>query len=412
MVKLSTTLLLCLIILLGISGLAFASENNCMTCHQDFEDDDGPAHKISSDIHYVNGLGCVDCHGGDPSLDDMDDVRDSKGYRGVPDFKEVPGFCASCHSDAAYMHEHNPALPTDQLLKYKTSTHGKQLFGKGDTNVANCISCHTVHEIGDANMPHSSTYAQNIPATCGKCHSDSEHMAPYNISATQVDDYKKSVHGIALLEKNDLGAPVCNDCHGNHGAAPPGIGSVADVCGNCHALEAELFNDSPHKEAFSDNEIPMCEVCHSNHFIEKPNDAMIGIEEPALCVNCHSADDGTKGFETAKGMSESINKLVNAHNEAKLVLDEAIEKGMMTTDEEFRLKEVGQILIQTRASIHSYDLNTVLPKAEEGMKRADTVKNNSAALIDEYYFRRKGLGFATLFITVVCIALYMRIRRL
>ena len=42
--------------------------------------------------------------------------------------------------------------------------------------------------------------------------------------ATNMPSGSKSVHGKALLEKGDLSAPTCNNCHGNHGAAPPQIG--------------------------------------------------------------------------------------------------------------------------------------------------------------------------------------------
>ena len=49
---------------------------------------------------------------------------------------------------------------------------------------------------------------------------------------------------------------------------------------------------------------------------------------------------------------------------------------------------------------------------KDGLKKAETVKANSAALIDEYYFRRKGLGIATLFITLLCIGLYLKIRKI
>ncbi|MFQ6007826.1 MAG: hypothetical protein ACE5K8_02640, partial [Candidatus Zixiibacteriota bacterium] len=185
--------------------------------------------------------------GGDPSLEDMDEVREVKNYRGVPSYLEVPAFCARCHSNPAYMHEYNPALPVDQLDKYKTSVHGKRLFGYRDTKVANCVSCHGVHDIGDARMPHSSTHPLNIVKTCSKCHADKAYMADYDIPTNQVVEYMQSVHGVALLERKDLGAPACNDCHGNHGAAPPGVSSLSAVCGNCHALEAELFNSSPQR---------------------------------------------------------------------------------------------------------------------------------------------------------------------
>ncbi len=389
-----------------------ADVNNCITCHQEWEDNDGPSFKFSRDIHSQNGLGCADCHGGDPTLDDMDEVRQSKNYRGVPDHLQVPDFCARCHSDASYMHNHNPSLPVDQLAKYKTSVHGQRLFGLGDKKVANCISCHTVHEIGDAKMPHSSTHPQNIPKTCAHCHADAKYMAEYDIPTNQYDDYKQSVHGIALLVDNDLGAPACNDCHGNHGAAPPGVNSLAAVCGVCHALEAQLFDGSPHKAAYEEYDIPMCEICHSNHKILKPTDAMIGSSDTAVCTDCHAPDDGTKGIYTADSIKTLIRDLVEARDSASVVLEDAKAKGMMTVNEEFLLKDVNQSLIQTRTMVHSFDVDSVAPRAEDGLAKADTVRVNSLNLIDEYYFRRKGLGIATLIITFLVIMLYIRIRRL
>ena len=338
------------IIILGLilaPTFVTAQDDNCLTCHQDFEDEDsGPSHLITRDIHFQKGLGCADCHGGDRSLDDMDDVRESRGWRGVPTHLEVPDFCARCHSDANYMHEHNPSLPTDQLAKFKTSIHGQRLFNDRDDKAANCASCHGSHQIADARTPHSNTHPLNLPQTCANCHADTTHMAGYNIPTDQFENYTASVHGKALFERNDLGAPVCNDCHGNHGAAPPGMTSVSHVCGNCHAIEAELFDASPHRAAFEENDFPMCETCHSNHLIEEPFDQMVGNREPSLCVNCHDEDDGTQGLAIAAAMSLAVEKLANAHNEARLALDDAITKGMMTTDEEFRFKEVAQALIQ------------------------------------------------------------------
>lgn len=402
------TSLMAVLVLGGVSVYA----DNCRDCHFDFEDEDGPSHKFVRDIHAQKGLGCVDCHGGDASLEDMDDVRNVRGYRGVPSHGEVPQFCARCHSDAAYMHEHNPSLPTDQLDKYKTSVHGQRLFNNNDSKVANCVSCHAVHEIGDAKMPHSSTHPVNLIETCGKCHSDAEYMDGYGIGTGQVEDYKQSVHGVALLERGDLGAPACNDCHGNHGAAPPGVSSLSAVCGNCHALEAELYNSSPHEPAFAANDFPMCETCHSNHKILKPSDKQVGTGDEAYCGECHAADDGTRAFVTAEAISGAIGQLVAAHAVADSVLSEAIEKGMMTTDEEFRLKEVEQALIQTRTMVHAFNEDSVLSRATPGIEKADTVRINSASLIDEYHFRRKGLGFATLFITILAVALYIKIKRI
>jgi len=394
------------------TGLLLAQEDRCLGCHQEFEDSDGPSFKISRDIHFQRGLGCVDCHGGDPALDDMDEVRAVKGYRGAPDHYQIPEFCGRCHSDAAYMRNHNPSLPTDQLDKYRTSVHGQLLFGKRDAKVADCVSCHSVHEIAGGKIPHSATYPTNLPFTCGKCHSDSAYMAPYGIPTDQVAKFQQSVHGQALLEKNDLGAPSCNSCHSNHGAAPPGVASLAAVCGNCHAFEAQAFLKSPHREAFEANDFPMCETCHSNHLVEKPDDRMIGPGDGSTCMECHAVDDGTRAFLVADSASHLIGKLVAAHDSARTLVVEAAAKGMMTTDEEFALKEVNQLLIQTRTLVHAFALDELAPKAEAGLAKADSLQGNAAALIDDYYFRRKGLALATLFITIAAIALYLKIRKM
>ena len=87
--------------------------------------------------------------------------------------------------------------------------------------------------------------------TCGGCHSNPDTMKPYGIPTDQASKYLQSVHANALLKKQDLSAPTCNDCHGNHGAAPPGVASVENVCSNCHAFQAQLFDASPHKQAFA-----------------------------------------------------------------------------------------------------------------------------------------------------------------
>jgi predicted CXXCH cytochrome family protein len=403
----------CLLITFLLIGSASASKpNQCVVCHLDWEDDDGPSHLYSKDVHGQRGLGCEDCHGGDPTLEDMDEVRESVSFVGVPHHLEVPEFCARCHSDASYMREHNPSLPVDQLTKYRTSVHGQKLFSEKDELVANCVSCHSGHQIANAQLPYSSVHPLNLPATCGKCHSDAEYMTGRDIPTNQLELYRQSVHGQALLERHDLGAPACNDCHGNHAASPPGSSSLAAVCGLCHAMEAELFADSPHAEAFAENDFPICETCHGNHAIFQASDDMIGIAEPAFCVECHSNDDGTLGFITADSVAKSITSLVEARSEAAAVLAEAREKGMMTTDEEFRLKEVDQILVQARTLVHTFNIDSVSSKTQVGLAAADTVAIASASLIDEYYFRRKGLALASLFITLLVALLWRKIRQI
>ena len=70
----------------------------------------------------------------------------------------------------------------------------------------------------------------------------------------------------------------------------------------------------------------MCETCHSNHLIEKPFDQMVGAKEPALCINCHEDGDGNQGLAVAAAMSLAVEKLANAHTEARIALVDAIAK--------------------------------------------------------------------------------------
>ncbi len=142
------------------------------------------------------------------------------------------------------------------------------LNAKGDPNAAECASCHGSHEIQPVKDSRSLVYATNIPSVCANCHSDAKLMSKYKIPTDQYDNYVSSVHGVALLEKGDLSSPSCNDCHGNHGAVPPGVESISKVCGTCHVLNMELFEQSPHKKAFDENNYPECESCHGNHLVK------------------------------------------------------------------------------------------------------------------------------------------------
>src|SRR5207302_3770519 len=101
-----------------------------------------------------------------------------------------------------------------------------------------------------------------------------------------------------------LSAPTCNDCHGNHGAAPPGAGSVVNVCGTCHAVFAQKFSTSVHAQIFDRG----CVECHSNHAVRQPSDAMLGTDGQSLCATCHSGADD-KGIRAAAQMRADIEQL-------------------------------------------------------------------------------------------------------
>ena len=80
---------------------------------------------------------------------------------------------------------------------------------------------------------------------------------------------RRSVHWAAMTAKGDLSAPTCNSCHGNHGAVPPGVNWVGNVCGQCHTVQADLFKSSVHAKAFTEMGTPGCATCHENHAIRR-----------------------------------------------------------------------------------------------------------------------------------------------
>jgi len=366
---------------------------------------------LKSSIHFqptFNNEGpiadCVTCH----SVHDIKNVKDpaSKVYP-----TKIVELCGSCHSSAEFMKQYNPGLPIDQVSKYRTSVHG-HLNSKGDPNAAECASCHGSHEIFAVKDSRSLVYATNIPSVCSKCHSDAKLMAKYKIPTDQYANYVKSVHGVALLEKGDLSSPSCNDCHGNHGAVPPGVESISKVCGTCHVLNMELFEESPHKKAFDEHNYPECESCHGNHLVEPATDAMVGTQKPAVCVNCHSNEKNTKGFIVAGKMKTLIDSLKTEDSETKSILNEASQKGMDVSDATFSLKDVRQVLIQSRTTIHAFDLDKFKAQIDDGFNIVSKAKLSGEEAIDDYYYRRIGLGFSTVIVTLLVIGLYFKLRKL
>ncbi len=76
--------------------------------------------------------------------------------------------CARCHNDERLALRYN--LPTDRVPSYADSYHGLALRG-GSQSVANCASCHGVHNILRSSDARSTVNAANLAKTCGACHS-------------------------------------------------------------------------------------------------------------------------------------------------------------------------------------------------------------------------------------------------
>ncbi|HWO00160.1 MAG TPA: cytochrome c3 family protein [Blastocatellia bacterium] len=393
-----------------IGSAAAQRKDSCVECHKEIEGPLGDSVTLNNgDIHQSRGLSCADCHGGDPTQDDPPGAMNPlKGFVAKPKSKDIPQFCGKCHSNVEFMKKFNPSLRVDQEREYVTSVHGK-LLAIGDQRVATCVSCHGYHGVRAVKDPQSRVYALNVAETCSQCHASAEHMQGYKIPTDQYDKYKTSVHAKALYERQDLSAPTCNDCHGNHGAAPPGIASVANVCGQCHVRQSELFQAGPHKVVFDAMQVGECIQCHGNHGIRSPGDEMLGAGPSSVCTSCHT--QGDPGYEASDRMRALIDQLGARLNSAVEVLDRAERAGMDISRPRFELTGAKDGLTQARVLIHAFSPDEVEKSIAPALEVADRSHKAGDGALAEWSFRRKGLAVSLFFILFLAALIYLKIRR-
>lgn len=103
---------------------------------------------------------CTDCHGEHKILKhtSTDSPVNNANIRDT---------CGNCHGDLLLTRKFG--MPSDRLVSYDSSYHG--LAAKaGSQTVANCASCHGVHNILPSSDPKSTINPKNLAKTCGQCH--------------------------------------------------------------------------------------------------------------------------------------------------------------------------------------------------------------------------------------------------
>jgi predicted CXXCH cytochrome family protein len=395
----------------AVSAQQMPSSESCIACHIKLQDErlSAPARTFSTDIHAQKGFGCLDCHGNVTHHgSDPRDITPGIGFLHKPDRRDIPAMCGRCHSDAAFMKRYNPMLRVDEVAEYRTSVHGKRLLEMGDTAVATCIDCHPAHRILPPSDPASSVYPTHVAETCGRCHSDPNRMARYGIPTDQVKRWTESVHGQQMLKNGDTSAPTCNDCHGNHGATPPGVSDVPHVCGQCHATVADIFAGNGHDSLFAANGLPGCVTCHSNHDIVKPSEATLTNRAHTVCDRCHQA--GSSDARQFLTMRTLIDSLSAAQVHSQGVLDHANNLGMDVSQAQFELSDVTTALTKARTAIHSFRSDSVAREVSTGLKTTSDAARQGQAALAEHRYRRIGLALSVPFILGVAAALWLRLR--
>ena len=103
---------------------------------------------------------CTDCHGEHKILKHTSEASPVNGLH-------IRETCGSCHGDVRLTRKFG--LPAARMVSFDSSYHG--LAAKaGSQTVANCASCHGVHDILPSSAPKSTINPKNLPKTCGRCH--------------------------------------------------------------------------------------------------------------------------------------------------------------------------------------------------------------------------------------------------
>ena len=137
-----------------------------------------------------NGLApvCTDCHG-IHSIKAHIDPNSSVSEQNI-----ARTTCARCHEGMRLSQEFGVA--GNRVSTYLDSYHGLASEG-GSEVVANCASCHGVHNILPSSDPRSTVNHANLDATCGKCHQGVTQK--FTLTKVHVDTSKsKDIGSIAV----------------------------------------------------------------------------------------------------------------------------------------------------------------------------------------------------------------------
>lgn len=193
----------------------------------------------------------------------------------------------------------------EQKVEYKESIHAKM-----------GILCHDCHGGDPSSLDQEESMSKkagflgkptrkDLVFLCGNCHADIKRMKPFGIPTHQLEDYKTSQHGIAVLERNDPNGATCTDCHGTHRiflADDPKSKvfptNLPQTCAECHSQKELMDKYHLPSNTFeeyakgihgvfllekNDRSAPTCARCHGNHGALPP-----GVSEVEhVCGQCH-----------------------------------------------------------------------------------------------------------------------------
>ncbi|MBL0176597.1 MAG: cytochrome b/b6 domain-containing protein [Ignavibacteria bacterium] len=173
----------------------------CAKCHGAIATEYGSSiHGSSLAKGNKDAPACTDCHGEHSILAPSN-----------PNSPVAPGnvsqkICTPCHSSVKLSEKYG--LTANKGKTYEASYHGLALRG-GSAVVANCGSCHGVHNIKPSADPTSMVNKANLVHTCGKCHPGAnEAFTVGSIHVTMGEKDEPILYWIATLYLILIGAII------------------------------------------------------------------------------------------------------------------------------------------------------------------------------------------------------------
>jgi predicted CXXCH cytochrome family protein len=255
-----------------IPGAERLGSDQCSTCHEE----QGKTFRHSN--HALQSVECEDCHGSG-SLHLASDKHESILKFSKMKAEDANGACLSCHAKS------------DHVRNWFAGAHAAQ--------DVRCIDCHTIHEgakYGERmglvasggevlREPRPIESRRNLNDKCMQCHKkqDAQANLPYH-------------HPIREAKMS------CSDCHDPHGGSAGNnltASNANQLCLRCHAEYQGPFSYQ-HPPVNED-----CMKCHSPH--GSPNQNMLVVSQPALCLQCHSAHHNGSSVPL-------VDRCTNCHN--------------------------------------------------------------------------------------------------
>ncbi|MDH4282038.1 MAG: hypothetical protein OEV36_05265 [Myxococcales bacterium] len=225
---------------------------------------DKPQGPFEHRAHVLDGINCLECHGGIQNADETGPLHLPTTERCVQCHQDPhdPSPCSNCHGQARTRHA------VEMARKHLVFSHA----GHAEGGVSDCVRCHVDVTFEDGPLrPSMATClschqhaGQWDTRDCGGCHVDLPGEMARPESHVIHDGNFLREHGLQAAAQGDL----CTTCH------------TQRQCAACHGVTVPAI---PSRLNFDD---PVRQSMHRANFISVHNQQAAA--DPGVCVVCHS----------------------------------------------------------------------------------------------------------------------------